>query len=149
MGREYGIATVSFTPTVGAAKTAFELICAAEKPVKIRRLELSSDDTGGTTVIDVQLLRITAGGTATTVTARPLHQNDDAAGFTAKYKNTAEPTSGVNLWTFKWNIQVPYTLVLAPGEEFVIPGATNEGFAIEFLDDPGDAVVISLIVEEE
>ncbi|KKN19695.1 hypothetical protein LCGC14_0943160 [marine sediment metagenome] len=145
--RSYTVAPAAFTP--GAAKTIMELMAAAENQLKVRRIELSSDDTAGATVVDVLLLRLTATGTGTGATPRPLNQNDGAANFSAKSNDTVEPTAGVDLYRFKWNIQVPYTLVLAPGEEFVIPGATNEGFAIELLDDPGEEITVTLTVEEE
>ena len=145
--RPYTVAPAAFTP--GAAKTIMELMAAAENQPKVRRIELSSNDTAGATVVDVLLLRLTVTGTGTGVTPRPLNQNDGAANFAAKFNDTVEPTAGVDLYQFKWNIQVPYTLVLAPGEEFVIPGATNEGFAIELLDDPGEEITVTLTVEEE
>ncbi len=145
--RPYSIAPAAFTP--GAAKTVMEVIAAVENQLKVRRIELSSDDTAGATVVDVLLLRITAVGTGTAVTPRPLNQNDGASNFSAKFNDTVEPVAGVELYRFKWNIQVPYTLVLAPGEEFVIPGAINEGFAIELLDDPGEEITVTMTVEEE
>ena len=145
--RPYSIAPAAFTP--GSAKTIMELMAAAENQLKVRRIELSSDDTAGATVVDVLLLRLTATGTGTGVTPQPLNQNEGASNFGAKFNDTVEPTAGVDLYRFKWNIQVPYTLVLAPGEEFVIPGATNEGFAIELLDDPGEEITVTVTVEEE
>lgn len=148
MAHVYSLAPATFTPGT-FPETVLELMCAAEKPVRVRRLELTSDNTAGSTVIDVLLLRITATGTGTALTARPLNQNHPASGFTAKSNASAEPTAGVDLYRFKWNVQVPYTLVLGPGEEFVIPGATNEGFAVELLEDPGTAITVTLIVEED
>ena len=145
--RPYSVAPAAFTP--GGAKTIMELMAAAENQLKVRRIELSSDDTAGATVVDVLLLRLIVTGTGTGVTPEPLNQNDGASNFAAKYNDTVEPTAGVDLYHFKWNIQVPYTLVLAPGEEFVIPGATNEGFAIELLDDPAAEITVTVTVEEE
>ncbi len=145
--RPYSIAPAAFTP--GGAKTVMEVIAAVENQLKVRRIELSSDDTAGATVVDVLLLRITAVGTGTGVTPRPLNKNDGASNFSAKFNDTVEPTADVDLYRFKWNIQVPYTLVLAPGEEFVIPGAINEGFAIELLDDPAAEITVTMTVEEE
>lgn len=147
MAHVYSLAPAAFTP--GAARTVLELMCAAEKQVKVRRIELSSNDTAGSTVVDVLLLRIVATGTASALTANPLNQNHPASGFTAKSNNTGEPTAGVDLYRFKWNIQVPYTLVLGPGEEFVIPGATSEGFAIELLDNPAAEITVTAIVDED
>jgi hypothetical protein len=146
MGRVYTIAPAAFTP--GSAKTIVEFMAAAAKHCKVRRFRLSSDDTGGTTAVDVLVLRLTAGGTASAVTARPHNVNDSGAGFTAKYNHSVEPTAGVDLDRFKWNIQVPYEVVLGPGEEYDIPGATNQGFAIELLDNPGDSITLSVEVEE-
>ena len=145
--RPYSIAPAAFTP--GAAKTIMEVMAAAENQLKVRRIELSSDDTAGATVVDVLLLRLTVTGTGTGVTPPPLNQNDGGANMSAKFNDTVEPTAGVDLYRFKWNIQVPYTLVLAPGEEFVIPGATDEGFAIELLDDPSAEITVTMTVEEE
>ena len=146
--RAYSIAPAAFTP--GGAKTVMEVMAAAENQLKVRRIELSSNDTAGATVVDVLILRLTVTGTGTGVTPRPLNQNDGAANITtAKFNDTVEPTAGVDLYRFKWNIQVPYTLVLAPGEEFVIPGATDEGIAIELLDDPATEITVTMVVEEE
>ena len=146
MGRVFTVEVGAFTP--GSAKTILELMAAAEVGFKVRRLELTSDDTAGSTVVDGQLLRITATGTSsTTATLRPHDQNDTPT-VTAKANASGEPTSGVTLLPFKWNIQVPYILVFGPGEEYAIPSATNEGFAIELLDNPSSEITVSCVIEE-
>lgn len=147
MSRVYIIAPAAFTP--GSAKTILTAMAAAEKPFKVRRIELSSDDTGGATVVDVDLLRVTAEGTNTTVTPAPLLQGDAAFSGDAGYNHSAEPTAGTILDRFKWNIQVPFTIVFAPGEELTVPPATDEGIGIEFLDDPGASILVKMEIEEE
>lgn len=147
MGRVYTIAPTAFTP--GANKTILGIMAAAEKPFKLRRIELASNDTAGATVVDWQLLRITAEGTNTTATAVPHLQGDAGFSGDAGSNHSAEPTAGTIFFRSKWNIQVPLTIVYGPGEEYSVPGAANEGIAIELLDDPSDEITVLMEIEED
>lgn len=147
MPETYSVSTGSFA-LAGAGDTAVEILASSELPLKIRRVEFSSDDTGGTTVVDVLIQRATATGTGTSITPAPFHQKAGASTFTAKFDMTVEGTYGTDLYTIKWNIQVPYTLVFGPDEEILIPGATNEGIGILFVDDPGTSICVTVLVEE-
>jgi hypothetical protein len=149
MGRVYDVGRTAFTP--GSAKTVLIVMAAAEKPFRVRRIEMASDDTAGATVIDWQLLRVTVDGTggATTPVPTPHKQGDAAFSGTVRFGATGEPTAGTIFKPGKWNIQVPLTEVYGPDEEYSVPGATTEGIAIEFLDDPGDEVTVVMEIEED
>ena len=150
MGRVYTVSAPAFTP--GSAKTIMSIMAAAEKPFRLRRIKLASNDTAGVTVVDWQLLRITAEGTNTAVDspAPALHkQGDSAFSGDAGYNHSGEPTAGTTFFRDKWNIQVPLTEVYGPDEEYGVPGAANEGIAIELLDDPGDEITVSMTIEED
>lgn len=148
MSRVYTAAPAAFDP--GEARTVLAIMAASEAQFKVRRIELSSDDTAGSTVVSVDILRITAIGTATALTVAPHVKNSTLAfGGTAKYNHTVEPTADTIIDRVQWNIQVPYTIVYGPGEEIVVPGATDEGIAIELLDDPNANIIVTMKIEEE
>lgn len=148
MGRLY---TVGSKMTLADAGTALLAMAAAEKPFRVNRIELSSNDTAGATVVDWQLLRLTADGSggATTPLPAPHKKGDPAFSGTVRHNATTEPTAATILKPGKWNIQVPLTEVYGPGSEYTVPGATDEGIGIEFLDDPGDEITVVMEIEEE
>jgi hypothetical protein len=144
MPRLYGSAVLRFAP---GAVSIWELIAGANIPVRLKRVELSSDNTSGTVVVRVQVNRISVTGTGTASTPSPVDSNDTAAAATVKVNDTIEPTTGVQVWADEWNLQVPYIWIAGPGEEWRCNPAA--GFAIKLLDTPAPANVIPTVSFEE
>ena len=145
MPRAYTSTPAAFTPA--AANTIWEIIAGANKPVRIKRVELSSANFSGTVVVVAQAEDITVTGTGTAQVPRPNDPNDSAAGATCKVNDTAEPTKGTQIWAVEWNIQVPYIWIAGPGEEWrANPGA---GIGITLLTAPGAAIMVAVSFEED
>lgn len=131
-----------------AARHMLRVLAEAEHPFKLKRFWLTSDDTGGVTVVTVALNRVTTAGTGTAATATPMSQNAPAFGGDPDYNLTVAPTVSVVVHRWLWNIQVPLEIVYPPGEELIIPGATNEGFSVELETDPNAVVEAGALIEE-
>lgn len=145
MPRVYGSAVPQQAP---GAVTIWEIIAGSQIPIRLKRIELSSDNASGTVVVRPRLSRISATGTGTASTPSPVDANDTAAAATIKYLDTVEPTFGVQVWLDRWNLQVPYIWIAGPGEEFRAAGLA--GFAITLLDTPAPAnVVVAVSFEED
>lgn len=145
MPRLYTSTPAAFTPA--AANTIWEIIAGANKPVYIKRVELSSANTSGTIVVVAKMERITVTGTGTAQTPEPLDANDAAAAATCKVNDTVEPTKGNQIWSVEWNIQVPYIWIAGPGEEWRANPAG--GFGIELLTAPGASIMVAVSFEED
>lgn len=156
MGRIYTFQSPIFTP--GAARTVIEAIAVAQKAFRVRRVWMSSADTAGATVVEVRIQRLTATGAGSALTAgthaNQHNENDTAPSTTmAKYNNTAEPTKGTAvLRRDYWNIQVPYEIVLGPGEEWEVKatdaGVSTPGIGIELMANPGASMLVGMEIEE-
>ena len=131
-----------------AARHMLRALAEAEHPFKLKRFWLTSDDVAGATVVLVALNRVTDAGTGTAATATPMSQNSPAFGGDADYNLSVAPTVSVVVHRWLWNIQVPLEIVFPPGEELIVPGATNEGFSIELEDDPNAIVAAGALIEE-
>lgn len=125
-------------PTVFNAtdKVVLYTLGIVSRPHYIRRVWLSTTDTTGTvTPVEVRWQRITADGTATTVTARPIMPNDGAAVTLVKSFASANPTldaAGI-VREDMWNIQLPYEVVLGDDEIIEVAGVANAGLAIRIV----------------
>lgn len=131
-----------------AARHMLRVLAEAEHPFKLKRFWLSSDDVAGATVVLVALNRVTTAGTGTAAIATPMSQNAPAFGGDADYNLSAVPTVSVVVHRWFWNTQVPFEIVFPPGEELIIPGATNEGFSVELEDDPNAVIAVGGLIEE-
>ena len=145
MPRLYTSVPAAFTPA--AANTLWEIIAGTNKPIRIKRFELSSANTSGTVVSLVTLEIITATGTGTAQTPTPVDPNDAAAAATCKVNDTVEPTKGAVVWSTQWNLQVPYIYIAGPGEEFRENPAV--GFGITLATAPAVAVMVAVTFEED
>src|SRR3990170_1085390 len=147
MGRVYSIfGDTPVDPT--AARHMLRALAASERGFKVRRFWLTSRDVAGATVVAVALNRVTDTGTGTAATVTPHNQSDAAWAGDADYNLSAAPTVSAVVHLWEWNIQVPLEIVFADGEELVVPGATNEGFSIQLVDDPNAVVQADAIIEE-
>jgi len=147
MGRVYSIfGDTPADPT--AARHMLRALAAVERGFKVKRFWLSSRDVAGATVVAVALNRVTDTGTGTAATVTPHNQSDAGWAGDADYNLSVAPTVSAVVHRWLWNIQVPFEIVFADGEELVVPGATNEGFSIELEDDPNAVVEAGAIIEE-
>ncbi len=140
----FGIVPVD--PT--AARHMLRVLAESEHPFKLKRFWLTSNDVAGATVVLVALNRVTDAGTGTPATATPMSQNAPAFGGDPDYNLSVAPTVSVVVHRWHWNIQVPFEIVLPPGEELIVPGATNEGFSVELEDDPNAVIEAGALIEE-
>ena len=151
MSRLYTVTDSDFTPTGGANDSVLVIVGAATIMTKLRRLELSSDLTSSSTVVDVIIQHVTdtTSTAGTEPTPTPLDANDAAALFDAFTDLTVEPdTLGADIWVFKWNPQVPYTVVFGPGEEPCCEGGTTQGIAVTLVDAFATKMSLSALIEE-
>ena len=133
MGRVYNVFSgVIFTTAAG--DWVLRVLAVAEKPFKIKRIWMTSSDVAGASAPEVEVHRVTDAGPAGTACQKtPMLQADAATTVDADYDlgQASDPTSSAELWRGHWNCQVPFDLVFGPGDEPVIPGAANEGFAVK------------------
>ena len=149
MGRVYNVfAGAAFNPA--ANDYVFRVLAAAEREFLVKRIWMTSLDTAGATVTEVVISRCTSVGAAgTACTQTPMNQNDAAGAFDADYNIGASAPGGlVGAWRGHWNPQVPFDLVFGPGDELVIPGATDEGFCIQVTTDPSTGLLVGATLEE-
>ncbi len=147
--RVYNIFSGAEFVMAGANRTLLSLMAATERTYKLKKLRITSTDTSGAVVREILIARATAGGTGTGTTNTPMSQGAAAFGGAGLYDLTVDATLGVEIDRLHWNIQVPLELVFPPGEEIVIPGATNEGFAVEAtVDVSSNTFHIAALIEE-
>lgn len=145
MPRTYWAVAPETDPT--AARTVLEGLATAERPLKILRWFVTAATTTSA-VIEVHLLRITATGTGTGLTPAPLEQGGQAAQSTWKYDDSAEPTAGTIIERRSVNLLAGIDIVYSEDDALWIPGATNEGVAIEFIDDPNEICTVGILFRE-
>lgn len=131
-----------------AARHMLRALAASERPFKVKRFWLTSNDIAGATVVKVALNRVTDTGTGTAAVVTPHNQSDAAWAGDADYNLSVAPTVSATVHRWLWNIQVPMEIVFAEGEELAVPGVTNEGFSIELEDDPNAVIECGAIIEE-
>jgi len=83
----------------------------------------------------MQINRITAVGTRTTVTCQPHDPADPAALAAGAENHTAEPTKTANevMLSFSVNQQATFRWVVPPEEGLVSPATANNGLALVFI----------------
>jgi hypothetical protein len=149
------------TPTSIAVATTdlFEVIPAANKPVRLHGINLfNTTDFGDAQdeVLDIRLVRggtaITSGSGGAAVTPVPVVASDGAAGFTAETFNTTAATfttSTIVADTRGWQVRLEKEFYWTPESMHVI-SAANGGFVIRLGSAPADAITIggTLYIEE-
>ncbi len=147
--RVYNIFSGAAFSLLAADRTLLSVMAAAERTFKLKKLLITSTDTAGATVREIIISRATAGGTGTAATATPMSQGGPGFGGVDLYDLTVDATTGVEIMRLHWNIQVPLELVFPPGEELIVPGAANEGFAVDVAVDVSALVFhINALIEE-
>jgi hypothetical protein len=102
---------------------------------KVYDVLIGTNGTPADNYLQWDISRITAAGTATSVTPNPLDPADVAALGTAANNYTAEPTVTANssLLNVGVNQRASYRWVAAPGSELVFPATANNGLALRTL----------------
>ena len=102
--------------------------------------------------LDWDVSRITADGTATTVTPNPLNPADGAMLGVSKVNFTAEGTITANssVWSIGMNQRGSFRWVCKDGGELVYPATTLNGFALRAKSATyASTVVATLYVDEQ
>ena len=102
---------------------------------KVFDLLIGTNGTPADNYLQWDISRMTAVGTATSVTPQALDPADAAALGTAANNYTAEPTITANssLLNVGVNQRASYRWVAAPGSELVFPATANNGLALRTL----------------
>jgi len=102
---------------------------------KVYDLLIGTNGTPADNYLQWDISRMTAVGTATSVTPQALDPADVAALGTAANNYTAEPTVTANssLLNVGVNQRASYRWVAAPGSELVFPATANNGLALRTL----------------
>ena len=102
---------------------------------KVFDLLIGTNGTPADNYLQWDISRMTAVGTATSVTPQALDPADTAALGTAANNYTAEPTITANssLLNVGVNQRASYRWVAAPGSELVFPATANNGLALRTL----------------
>jgi hypothetical protein len=158
MARRYTISTENVS--VSAAQDLCQVIGAAGKTVKIKRVSVGATNT---TLVTAQSIRLTGvflpatvtnGSGGTSPTAKPVDPGDAAASVTAKANNTTPATtSGTAVSLFSWGVHIFAGLdfsfpvgsepVVGPSESFVfgllstVTGTVNLDMTVEVEESGG------------
>ena len=146
MGTIYSAFSPSFA-LAAAGRHILRILAVSEESFKLNRFWINTDNVAAS-IEDLVLNRVTDAGTETgNLTVTPMSQNSGAFTGDHGYNLTVAPTVSVEVLRFLWDSQVPFEWVFAPGEELIIPGATNEGFSIELETDPTADIIVGAIIE--
>lgn len=131
MGRRYSI---DGSQNAAAATTILALESATTIRPKLYELTFGSAATPADQAFNMQLNRITAVGTRTTVTPQPIDPADPASLATGAENHTAEPTktAGAVMLSFSINQQATFRWVVPPEEGIICPATANNGLALVF-----------------
>jgi len=99
---------------------------------KVYDILVGTNGTPADNELEWDVSRMTAEGTATTVTPNALDPADAACGATSKANHTAEGTvtSNSSVLYFAANQRVTVRWVAAPGSELVYPATATNGFVV-------------------
>jgi len=114
-----------------SARTMLELIAGTSKPVRLKRVGVSFNGSALAAGLLCELTRISASGTGTTVTSRPLDERMTVtAAAVIEYNSTVEPTTTFVLE--QWYIQPTQGVeIWMPLEdEYVVAPAAGFGFRV-------------------
>lgn len=131
MGRRY---STDGNQNAAAATTILALESATTIRPKIYEIVFGSGATPADQSFNMQMNRITAVGTRTTVTPKALDPADPASLAAGAENHTSEPTktAGAVLLSFSINQQATFRWVVPPEEGLVCPATANNGIALLF-----------------
>lgn len=119
-----------------SAKTVLSIISTTAIRPYIYDFTFGTIGTPSDSVVTLSVARETgmiAGTNNTTVTPDPLDPGDAAATASAGGAWTAEPATGVLLFSVGVNVRATYRWVAAPGGELVMPATAQAGLGIRAL----------------
>lgn len=141
VGRMYTVVLAAASPA--AAFDLLELVGAAAKPIRLRRLRFGQTSEATTEEeqlgLTIQRGHTTSGSGGSAPTPRPLNSTSPAAGFTAEVMNTTQATGGSPVVLFEdvANMRAGYDMAFAPEEA---PEAVNGERLVVQITAPADAV---------
>jgi hypothetical protein len=99
---------------------------------KLGEFNLGTNSAPADNFVEYDISRMTADGTATTITPNAADPGDGAAVSTTKANATAEPTVTANsdLWYDSLNQRASYRWVARPGKELIFPATANSGLVL-------------------
>lgn len=132
MGRRYSI---DGNQNATAADTILAIESATTIRPKLYYIAFGSAATPADQAFNMQVNRITAVGTRTTLTPQPHDPGDPAALAAGAENHTAEPTktAGEVLLSFSVNQQATFRWQTIPEEGLVSPASANNGLALVFI----------------
>lgn len=111
-----------------------------------------TDGTAADNAMVCDVSRVTAEGTATSITPNKIDPADGSPSFAANANHTAEPTVTSNSRVAGWgfNQRATQRWVAFPGKELVAPATNNSGFAFRLKSPQGytGTGVADVIVDE-
>jgi hypothetical protein len=129
IGRRYGF---SGSITAAATKTVWTVTATSAVRPHIYDIIVGSNATPADNSSEWQLLRSTAAGTSTAVTAEKVDSGDPASTATCGKNHSVEPTYGtVSLLDIAVNQRATFRWVAAPNSEFVAPATAANGFGLQ------------------
>lgn len=107
--------------------TALSVVASALTRGRIDFFNLSATGTPADNVIQWLVRRISAAGTSSAVTPRPVDPAAPAAQLSAQQTYTAEPTFGVQLMDLGVHQRAYYQWQALPGREILVPATASNG----------------------
>lgn len=133
---------------VSAAQDLFTLLCPSGIPIEIHAVQINQKTLTGWEAKDITFKRVPATVTVTggtSVTPRPLLQNDAASGVTATINNTTVATSSgtiVNLFADDWIfVNGFYWSAAGYDDRFII--APSQAFCVRLGTAPSASMTVS------
>lgn len=133
---------------VTAVQDFFEITPATDKPVEIVAVHISQSSDAADAqdeMLSVEIVRgnTTSGSTGSTVTPRPLDQNDTAAGATVEANNTTKASAGTEHRVHSESFNVRAGLVYIPVPEARPRGAGSTGrICVRLVTAPADSLTM-------
>ena len=155
MGRRYTI-PIAAVASPAAIFDAWEVLAAANKPVKILRIVIGqTSDVGDAAeeILTASIIRghTTSGSGGTVVTPQPVDDVDTAAGAVVETMNTTIASAGTPETThvITWNERVGLDHIFPSGSEPRTDLVTANNRTVVRISAPADAVTISGYIEIE
>lgn len=149
MGRIYTATASGFSSA--AALDLFEIAAPSTDIVVVHEIGVSQLADVGDAAEEMLLLQWKLGvttGTATALNANPILVGDSADASTLKYNSTVASTSGNVMYSWYWNIRVPFQHIWTPETRPVL--APSQVAALYQATTPADSITYGIyIVFEE
>ncbi len=148
IGRVYSVSFEGVAVT--AAQDLFEILTAAEKPIRLHHISISQSTEAGDAQSEQLILTLkrvtgapTSGSGGSTATAIPMNPNDTAASTTNEINNTSRLSGGTSVTLMRqcFNVMAGLEIVFTPECRPTIAGATRLVVGLE--STPADSITMS------